>query len=41
MADPTKAETDQIFKVLKVGKGNKVCIPRPYGKWPTTLLDVL
>ncbi|KAH9983596.1 hypothetical protein BJV77DRAFT_1042064 [Russula vinacea] len=25
MADPTKAETDQIFKVLKAGKGNKMC----------------
>jgi hypothetical protein len=24
MADPTKAETDQVFKVLKAGKGNKV-----------------
>ncbi|KAI0299565.1 hypothetical protein BC826DRAFT_1117324 [Russula brevipes] len=25
MADPTKAETDQVFKVLKAGKGNKMC----------------
>ncbi|KAH9968327.1 hypothetical protein BGW80DRAFT_1339115 [Lactifluus volemus] len=25
MADPTKAETEQIFKVLKSGKGNKMC----------------
>jgi len=24
MADPTKAETDQVFTVLKAGKGNKV-----------------
>jgi hypothetical protein len=24
MADPAKAETDQIFAVLKAGKGNKV-----------------
>ncbi|KAI0056382.1 ArfGap-domain-containing protein [Artomyces pyxidatus] len=24
MADPTKAETEQVFKVLKSGKGNKV-----------------
>ena len=26
MADPTKAETDQVFKVLKSQKGNKVCL---------------
>ncbi|KAH9970920.1 hypothetical protein BJV74DRAFT_866262 [Russula compacta] len=25
MSGPTKAETDQIFKVLKAGKGNKMC----------------
>ncbi|KAF8263696.1 hypothetical protein EI94DRAFT_1740325 [Lactarius quietus] len=25
MAEPTKAETDQVFKVLKSGKGNKMC----------------
>jgi ADP-ribosylation factor GTPase-activating protein 2/3 len=25
MADPTKAEMDQVFKVLKAGKGNKMC----------------
>ncbi|KAI9436632.1 hypothetical protein H4582DRAFT_1962192 [Lactarius indigo] len=25
MADPTKAEMDQVFKVLKTGKGNKMC----------------
>ncbi|KAI0262409.1 hypothetical protein BC834DRAFT_891140 [Gloeopeniophorella convolvens] len=25
MADPTKAETDQVFKVLKGGKGNRMC----------------
>ncbi|KAI9439432.1 hypothetical protein F5148DRAFT_1259840 [Russula earlei] len=25
MADPTKAETDQVFTVLKAGKGNKMC----------------
>ncbi|OCH92825.1 ArfGap-domain-containing protein [Obba rivulosa] len=25
MADPTKAETEQIFKVLKAQKGNKMC----------------
>ncbi|KAI0051491.1 ArfGap-domain-containing protein [Auriscalpium vulgare] len=25
MADPTKAETEQVFKVLKGGKGNKMC----------------
>lgn len=24
MADPTKAETEQIFKILKAQKGNKV-----------------
>lgn len=24
MPDPTKAETDQVFTVLKAGKGNKV-----------------
>jgi len=24
MADPTKAETDQVFVALKAGKGNKV-----------------
>ena len=24
MADPTKAETEQVFKVLKAQKGNKV-----------------
>ena len=41
MADPTKAETDQIFKVLKGGKGNKVRMLRPCRKWPTKLLDVL
>lgn len=41
MADPTKAETDQVFKVLKAGKGNKVRAPRLCGKWPTALLDVL
>ena len=41
MADPTKAETDQIFKVLKASKGNKVRILRLRGKWPTKLLDVL
>lgn len=27
MADPTKAETDEVFKVLKAHKGNKVSIP--------------
>ena len=26
MADPTKAETEQVFKVLKSQKGNKVMI---------------
>ncbi|KAI0293853.1 hypothetical protein B0F90DRAFT_1760632 [Multifurca ochricompacta] len=25
MAGPTKAETDQVFKILKAGKGNKMC----------------
>ncbi|KAN0131545.1 ArfGap domain containing protein [Lactarius tabidus] len=25
MAEPTKTETDQVFKVLKGGKGNKMC----------------
>ncbi|EPS95540.1 hypothetical protein FOMPIDRAFT_1025735 [Fomitopsis schrenkii] len=25
MADPTKAETEQVFKVLKLQKGNKTC----------------
>ncbi|PCH40470.1 ArfGap-domain-containing protein [Wolfiporia cocos MD-104 SS10] len=25
MADPTKAETEQVFKVLKAQKGNKMC----------------
>ncbi|KAH9952937.1 hypothetical protein BC827DRAFT_1251396 [Russula dissimulans] len=25
MAEPTKAEMDQVFKVLKAGKGNKMC----------------
>lgn len=25
MAEPTKTETDQVFKVLKAGKGNKMC----------------
>lgn len=25
MADPTKAETEQVFKVLKAQKANKVC----------------
>ena len=24
MADPTKAETEQVFKILKAQKGNKV-----------------
>lgn len=24
MADPTKAETEQVFKVLRAQKGNKV-----------------
>ena len=38
---PHLAETDQIFKVLKGGKGNKVRILRPCRKWPTKLLDVL
>jgi hypothetical protein len=28
MGDPTKAETDQVFKVLKAGKGNKVRVLR-------------
>jgi hypothetical protein len=41
MADPTKAETDQVFKVLKAGKGNKVRVPRSCGKGLITLLDVL
>ena len=30
MADLTKAEMDQVFKVLKAGKGNKVRITLPY-----------
>ena len=25
MSDPTKAESEQVFKVLKAQKGNKVC----------------
>jgi len=26
MAEPTKQETEQVFKVLKLQKANKVCI---------------
>lgn len=28
MADPTKAETEQVFKILKAQKANKVCRDR-------------
>ncbi len=33
MAEPTKAETDQVFKVLKAGKGNKVRIHAAQYSW--------
>lgn len=37
MADPTKAETEQVFKILKAQKGNKVSLQANYQQQTLTV----